>query len=443
MASSRNSSTQKIDIVKSSIDLTASLLNATTSSSPLINAAIETGQWLTRERLDRFELADCLSKAQGAAYPNQMGLEFCAKVRKDSVENPIPHIFLVQSGSLGRIMARDTWLCWIISTVTSLYQFYGSEDGITNILCDFIDHRNDTQEELLANGKSSSIPWPERMQIESVVKKIVSSVWLNVVNAGHQVIGLPEELSRICPFGHCLTSEKLGSAMSTIQNGGSRMIVCSERFFADITLWLILHLDGVLRVVVSGSIVYEKRLGPASRDIEIRVSQFCSSAGDCCTITRNDEIRDSCRRNRLDCGWNWRKGNSHDTPNAPFEILEEVDDQDFRRRYKAQTISYSQQPDPKIRQAIYELPGFQVDSRANTPSIQRLIRSTARRIVRWLLEIPLKTQENTRTGLSFQAFCGEETPFNRITISSLLGRVPAIVNFTGAMTKKHLLSMSR
>ena len=421
MASSRNSSTQRIDIAKSSIDLTASLLNATNSSSPLVNAAIETGQWLTRERLDRFELAGCLSKAQGVAYPNQIGREFCAKVRKDTVENPIPYIFLVQSGSLGRIMVRDTWLCWIVSTVTSLYQFYGSEDGITNILCDFILRQKDTREAALPRGEFSSRGWPERMQIEPVVKKIVSSIWLNVVNAGHQVIGLPEELSQICPFGHCLTSEKLGSAMNTIQNGGRRMIVCSKRFFADITLWLMLHLDGVLRVVVSGRIVYEKRLGPAGRDIEIRVSQFCSSAGDCCAREGGDETWDN-------VGWNRQKDSSHESFNPPFEILEEVDDQDFRRCYRAQTIDYKQQPDPTIRQALYDLPKFQADNRTNTPSIQSLIRSTARRIVRWLLKIPLETEERTRTSLSFRAFGGKETP-NRLAVSSLLGRVPAIVNF--------------
>lgn len=36
---------------------------------------------------------------------------------------------------------------------------------------------------------------PDRVQVKSMVDKIVSSIWLNVVNASHKTIHLPEELS--------------------------------------------------------------------------------------------------------------------------------------------------------------------------------------------------------------------------------------------------------
>lgn len=53
-------------------------------------------------------------------------------------------------------------------------------------------------------------------------------------------------------------------------------MVQSERLLTNLVLWLVWHFDGRLRIVVSGSIIYDRVLGPASRAVECRVGKFCS-----------------------------------------------------------------------------------------------------------------------------------------------------------------------
>ena len=200
-----NSSSTDITLAKSGLDFTSALLNASNSSNPLVNGAIEVGQWLGREKLNRFELADCFSKAKGLAFPNDAGQQFCEKVKEGTIQNPLPHLFLVQSGTLGRMIVRDPWLCWIVSTSASLFQFHYETSFISNALCSFIMRKQHSREDLRHDFDLKYRP--DRVQVKSVVDKIVSSVWLNVVNAGQRTISLPDELQSICPRGHLPTQQ--------------------------------------------------------------------------------------------------------------------------------------------------------------------------------------------------------------------------------------------
>ncbi|KAG5747399.1 hypothetical protein H9Q69_007834 [Fusarium xylarioides] len=97
----------RLDLASRAIDLTTVLLRATSSSGSLLKGAWEIGQWLGRERLNQYELLDCMEKAKGFAFANQTGQQFFDKIIQGLDTLPVRPLFLQHSGSLGRLMAGD------------------------------------------------------------------------------------------------------------------------------------------------------------------------------------------------------------------------------------------------------------------------------------------------------------------------------------------------
>lgn len=185
------------------------------------------------------------------------------------------------------------------------------------------------------------------------------------------------------------------------------MLVVSDHFFADLTLWLTLHHEGTLRVVVSGRILFERRLGSAEKEIEIRVAQFCSLEPPC----QSKEISD-------------------------FQILKDLGGRQRQRHAKIYNEEHlPQSSKPGVRQALYSDPRPNVqDSRANKISSQMLIRATAREVVLEILKVPLEVLEEAHS-LMFQASPGKASSPSDITIAKILYRVPQIVNMRWESTK--------
>ncbi|KAI9691931.1 MAG: hypothetical protein M1822_008004 [Bathelium mastoideum] len=395
-----NRVTSKMDVAKSSIDLTAAVINAANTSNPIANLAIHVGQWLGREGVNSVQLGDCLSKAKALAYPNATGQEFCDKVKEDTIEKPISYILLIQSESLGRKIVRDPRLYWIASSAAALFQFHKDPNFVSNALCAFVlqHYYRDESEPFKSIDTTHK---PERTTTAYVMEKIVSSVWLNIVNAGHATVALPEELTRICPRkGHLLKSEDFGHAIYTILQCKQRVLICSDHFFADLTLWLILHHEGTLRVVVSGKILFERRSGSAEKEVEIRVAQFCSLGPSC-------QVKEIC----------------------DFQIFEDLggrQPQRHARIYNEETLPRSSIPG--VRQALYSVPkSYSHDNRASKRSSQILIQATAKKVVREILDVPLEVPEESLS-LVFLASPGKASSPSDITILKILHRVPQIVN---------------
>lgn len=185
-------------------------------------------------------------------------------------------------------MAKDPYLCWMTSTIACLFEFHG-EDFISDVLCSFI-----MQAHMSKDGKALRefrLAWhPLRLQLKLVLDRIVSSIWYNVVNSGVVTTGeqgsstslpLPPEIKAICPRGHNLESYKLGVILSQLQTIQQEAIIESQNVISNLTLWLVYHFKGRLRVVVSGKIVYDQVLGPAEKTIEDRTQKFCSNSGPC------------------------------------------------------------------------------------------------------------------------------------------------------------------
>ena len=138
--------------------------------------------------------------------------------------------------------------------------------------------------------------------------------------------------------------------MHTLQKGGRRMIVQSKRFVADITLWLWLHTNGIIRIAVSGDTLLEKHLRNSGREIRVSVSQFYSPEG-WCHGTRDD-------------------GNREPEDDNSFRILEKIEERQYRDHLASNDSWSHRQASPGVRQTLYNLPQSPTHSRANLPSIQ-------------------------------------------------------------------------
>ena len=178
------------------------------------------------------------------------------------------------------------------------------------------------------------------------------------------------------------------------------MILQSQHFLANITLWLVLHHGGKLRVAVSGKIVYEKQLGPLKREIEVRVARFCPSEGSC---LEDDAV-------------------------LAYEVLDGLGGRDLLCASGTYDQTSELRQTPGIRQQLYHIPKlYPNDSRASKPSIQLLIRCTAQRILRWLIQVPVIPPIDFAT-FGFRAVPGQSVKQPGMTVSDILSRIPSIVN---------------
>ncbi|RYP00557.1 hypothetical protein DL763_000754 [Monosporascus cannonballus] len=240
-------------------------------------------QWLGRERLNQYELLDCMEKAKGLVFVNKNGQKFFDGIISGLDTVPVGPLFLQQSGSLGRLMAGDPSLSWIVSTVACLFQHHRDERIVTAMLTAFImeSHRSHGQEQAVDTLDAFTYN-PEQTRVRAVVRKIVSSVWYNVVNVGCDTIPLPQELLAVCTKGHYLESGDFSIVINNIYaHCPSRAILRADHLLRDVLLWILLHYSGTVVVNVGGQIVYRADLGNSRRELEVRVASWCSEDGDC------------------------------------------------------------------------------------------------------------------------------------------------------------------
>lgn len=219
---------------------------------------------------------------------NSGGYHFFEALSAGSRERAVGPLFVQQSGSLGRMMAIDPYVCWMTSTIACLFEFHG-EDFISDVVCSFLmqAHMRADVEPL----KEYQLAWhPLRLQLRPVLKKIVSSIWFNIVNSGVvkaegqgslTLLPIPPELKEVCPRGHNLESHRLAVVICQLREAQGEFITESEYVISNLTLWLIYHFKGRLRVIVSGKIVNDHVLGPEESIIEHRTQKFCTLDGPC------------------------------------------------------------------------------------------------------------------------------------------------------------------
>ena len=245
---------------------------------------------------------------------------------------------------------------------------------------------------------------PDTLRVGEVVNKIVHSNWLHIANAG--LIGsesecphLPEELQWACEKGHNVESYKLSLIMSKLLNPFKELIFQSEHLLTNLTLWLLWHFNGRLRVVVGGRVLYDKVLGLENCIVECRVFKICSKNGGC--------------------------GSSADTPT--FKMLENISGSFkalIQGKYDSQQTLMSE---PQVRQKLYHSP-FQYP-KGTQSSIKIRTQRTAQEILRWYVERPVTERAfSSRLDFHISLTSAEITPALNLRVGDLLGRTPSLLN---------------
>lgn len=397
---------RRLDVSARGIDLLTALTNMANSPHSIVHMGIELGRWLNRERLSESQLQFCLEKASGLVIANSRGNDFYKAVMSGTRQRAVGPLFAQPSGSLGRIMTDDPLLCWMTSTTACLFEFHG-EDFISDVLCSFIMQAHNNGGKTL---KEYQLAWhPLRLQLKPVLQKIVSSMWFDVVNSGVvkrnqqgslTSLPLPTELKEVCPRGHNMESHRLGAILCQLRAAQGEVIIESDNIITNLTLWLIYHFKGRLRVVVSSKIVYDEVLGPEECLIEHRTKKFCSIDGPC-----------------------------EEFSNAKVKIVFCISGDIQKILSGTYDTQMTMEQTPRVRQKLYQ-PLRYPPGASGKESIRVLVRQTAFEIVSWILKLGL-SREASSNEILFNVILSEaerHEDLENLYVSDVLARVPSVVN---------------
>lgn len=263
-------SDSNLTVASSAIGLAKSLIDFVPASGALIDISRETYNWLIRERIDEGSFERCRQMALGLAYPNDAGMDIQRQIKQADQKifervKQIP-VRLIASGSVGRLLAKDVDTCYMVSTVAALTKFHKPEFA-TDALCSMILDRGGHERNVSLRCNV------QRSPVKAVISKIVDSIYLNVVNAGHDLGGLPVELKHLHP--HILDDLTFTGIVMGIERSEQDVVIWSDRFLSDLTLWLLLHFHGRIVVSVDKTVLFEKLLGPSFRTARIMVKALC------------------------------------------------------------------------------------------------------------------------------------------------------------------------
>lgn len=392
-----------LDVAARSIDLLNVLGELSNHASPVYQLALEFGRWLEREKLSHWQLQSYLKVARDLVQPNATGQEFFAMVLDASQVRAVGPLFAQPHGSLGRYLSRDSHVRWMTSTISCLFEYH-SEGFISDVLCAFV------MQSSLTGGQQPLSEYrlahhPMRLEIKPVIDKIVSSIWCNVVNSlgleqtSSGVLQLPKELQNICSRGHHLESHTLGLAMSKLRDSPTQVIIESEHLLTNLTLWLVLHFHGKLRVVVSGATVYEETFGGEEKHIELRTKRFCDPESKC----------------------------KSDSEKPTFKMYTVVGSKfEAHMMFGMYDTQMTLESVPRARQPLYKSPVSYTGS-AVSRSLKLRTRSTAKRIMTWLLDCSIDKDVDANQ-LSFKVLHDIKSRGKTLTVAHVVAKVPLIRN---------------
>ena len=386
---------RSLDLTARSIDLAKVLIDASNARGGLLEIGIQIGQWLQHEGLDRHELQEFFQQAQDLALPNGNGLKFHQLVRDTQVARPLLPLFLQPSGSLGRLLIVDPALCWIVSTIGCLFRQHPDYE-VTEILVETIAEKRRDQYPQLKNG----MPKASRVQLQSVVRKIVSSVWYNIINSGTTTMDLPSCLHEVCAKGHCLPPIAFARVTAALGIQRNSIMVRSDKLYLNLALWLLLHFHGRFLVTVAGTIVLDEKLGQETMEIELRVQSSCTDDSDCETsvVDRDIEILGII--------------------GATIDEIETVS-------------THSSTPNPQTRQGLYPARPTTETWVTTLPESSKIwTRCTAQHIMKWILSLPVSTASDSgRLGFSANLNTKvQEKSASGLKVLDIVRRSPAILN---------------
>lgn len=412
-------STTDLQLATASINFTKSIVDFVPAGKAIAKLGEETFKWLARERIDEAMFMACRELAIGLAQPNEKGLILREQVQAADLRivqqlKKAP-LRLIVSGSLGRLITKDKDLCYLASTVAALSHFHAS-DFCAEAICSMLLDKGDHAEFVMHKYDLRRAP------TMTVMTKIVESIYINVVNAGSTLPGLPEELDSLHP--HLLDHNTFAGIIMGIQRSQNDIIVRSDRFLADITLWLLSHSHGKVQVIVGNVVKYEE--------------DFHSSSGRKRTIRLS--IRDQCPGDRKTCTNDAAQVEAYEVVGNNFSTFLKGDE-DVRfspRSYVRQPLYTVQDMEPPAR--ISPTARHEADPLiGGWPSLSKdeeeQILYKARDLLRWMLNVPISPVEadiashyNRHEDLSFRADVDKLTTTG-ICVGDILQNQPALLGY--------------
>jgi hypothetical protein len=394
----------------SAINLTKSLIDFVPASGSLVNISRETYDWLIRERIDESSFQSCRKLALGLAYPNDAGIDIQQQI-KDADKRLMDKITklplrMVVTGSLGRLLGRDPETCYMVSTVAALTRFHDHEFA-TDMLCSMVLDKGEHEKEV--SFKYSV----QRSPIKAVMSKIVESIYLNVFNAGHDLGGLPDELRGLHP--HLLDDRTFAGIVMGIQRTEKDVVIRSDRFIADLTLWLLAHFHGRVEVSVANQVLFEDTLSSSSRTVRIMVRERCAE-------DQNDCLkRDAPVEAMVSVG------------DELLTFLKGTDDNDFH------PCSYCRQPFYDL-DALTSTPHSSKSKILNREECNAILH-VAKLIMSWILDIAI-TPAPDLVGLTFKITL-EPGVESKMKIRDLLRNHPRLLSLNAGFPPKTTLPVLR
>ncbi|KAI9685088.1 MAG: hypothetical protein M1822_005480 [Bathelium mastoideum] len=159
----------------------------------------------------------------------------------------------------------------MVSTVAAATKFQKS-DFARNLVYEMILRGSDSA---AAPAKTrNNRPFPDHGVLMGVISKVVDSIYLNVVNAGHTLGDLPPELSELCI--HLVGAPTFAAIVHKLtRSNGDNLLIC-EGFQPDLLLWILSHFDGSIRIVLAGTQIFERTAKYGSRSLSVMIETVCT-----------------------------------------------------------------------------------------------------------------------------------------------------------------------
>ncbi|KAH0548583.1 hypothetical protein GP486_007873 [Trichoglossum hirsutum] len=305
---------------------------------------------------------------------------------------------LIASGAIGRWMAFSQDLAYMVTTVATSTKYQPMEFAI-EVLCTMALVNMDDSLDKEENYFSYSV---DRARLLGVLSKVVDSIMLNVVNAGHTLGDIPEELRSLCI--HLADAPELARIFLKVSRSKTDILLLCDRFQGDILLWILAHFEGSVEVSVAGKQVFQRAASYGGRQFTMIVKTICQEEN-CRSTVHRIELLEL-------LGEQWTR------------ILDGQDD-------------YTRSPS-----TIHPLPLYAIET-AGEPEQRGIlnreslynIRNLAQGIIAWVLDVPLRINYNYK----FVGFVADLSPKPAnvgLRIGDILFRWPRLLNSSEGSTDK-------
>jgi hypothetical protein len=241
--------------------------------SLVAHASTSTGadllKWLSWERISEETFLWAMRLGQNLAQPNENG----AKV-VDGLETTASKLYGLQlnpPGGLGRTVAYDKQLRWMVTTEAVILKHHGVAYAV-EAFCEIF------AKSMEKDANSPRIP-AIKARIRPAISKIVDSLHLHTVNMGHRIQPPPEILEALPK--HYLAETWLADVVLAIGKADRDVIVELNCYIPVIVEWIFHHWSGRLKITLNNRIEYDQQLGELQNTAFVLIQNSCIATDDC------------------------------------------------------------------------------------------------------------------------------------------------------------------